>query len=109
MALVRFNFNRDLPREEQDQILAEMNSEKSWRPIEEAGRLYPDSDDPEFCNQCYFRFTDSLSSKGRRSEVLTQYLFTMNQVRKRQYEKAWIVEDEPETDEPEIHPKIWTA
>jgi hypothetical protein len=109
MAYVRFDFNKDFSREEQDEILAAMNSEDSWHPIEEAGRLYPDSDDPELYRQCYFKFTESLSSQGRRSEVLAQYLFTMNNVRKKQYERAWIVEPEPESGETEIHPKIWTA
>jgi len=109
MALVRFNFDKDCPREEKDKILAEMNSGKSWRPIEEAGCLYPDSEDAELFCQCYFRFTEALSNKGRRNEVLTQYLFTMNNVRKHQCERAWIVEQEPETGEREIHPRIWTA
>ena len=108
MAYIRFNFNPELPREMQDKILAQMNSAEAWHPIEEAGRLYPDSNDPGMYSQCYFRFTDSLSSKGRRSEVLAQYLFTMNQVRKHHYESAWVVEDEPDG-EAEVHPKIWTA
>jgi hypothetical protein len=109
MAYVRFNFNKDFPREDQEKILAAMNSKESWRPIEEAGRLHPDSDDPELYRQCYFKFTEARSSKGRRSEVLTQYLFTMNNVRKQQYERAWIVEPEPDTGEREVHPKIWQA
>ena len=104
MPLIRFTFNPELPREGQDAIWAQMNSKESWRPIEGASRLYPDSDDPEMCSQCYFRFTNSLSSQGRRSEVLTQYLFTMNHVRKRQYEEAWIVEAEPETTESRERP-----
>jgi hypothetical protein len=109
MAYVRFNFKKDFPREVQDKILAAMNSKESWGGIDEAGRLYQDSEDPELYCQCYFRFTEALSSKGRRNEVLTQYLFTMNNVRKHQYERAWIEEQEPETGEREIHPKIWTA
>jgi hypothetical protein len=109
MAYVRFNFNKDFPREVQDKILAAMNSNDAWLGIDEAGRLYQDSEDPELYRQCYFKFTEARSSKGRRSEVLTQYLFTMNQIRKHQYEKAWIVEPEPETGEPEVHPKIWQA
>lgn len=109
MALIRFNFNKDFPKEEQDKILTQMNSEKSWPPIEEAGRLHPNSDDPEMYSQCYFRFTEARSSRARRNEVLTQYLFTMNEIRKKQYEKAWIVEEEPESDEPDTHGFLWTA
>ena len=108
MALVRFNFIEGLSREKQDELLSYLNAEDSWGGIDEAWRLYPDSEDPDLLRQCYFRFTESRSSKGRRSEVLLQYVYHMNH-RKRQFEKAWIVEDEPDTGEPEIHPRIWTA
>jgi hypothetical protein len=109
MALIRFNFNRELPKDKQDAILAQMNSQDAWLGIDGAGRIYEDSDDPEVYSQCYFRFTESSSSKGRRSEVLAQYLFTLNEIRTHQYEKAWVVEPEPETGETEVHPRIWTA
>jgi hypothetical protein len=108
MTLVKFNFSPNLQKEEQDELLALLNAPDSWGGIEQAVRLYPDSEDPDLSRQCYFRFTESRSSKGRRNEVLLQHVFNMN-IRKKQFEKAWIVEDESDIDELETHPRIWTA